>query len=236
MDSLTQTSIRSWTWGAERARFRKDFAGGFPALSSEWFNLLASLSGQPTGRGLDPVAALPENPRLRASATAVLLRSRPAAELPKDEFGPGIKHALDHWRSWQSVAVPTEPPVRWETWLQYAKRVDYLRNAGTAGTGDEELNTVLNRFMERHHAPAAARDVVSFRHGMASWNFAKAAAGERLMPLATNKRGWIPADELRDGLVFARLHLRDIQGARQALDSLARFSKRPSTVNGREDR
>lgn len=216
--------------GAERRRFRRDTAHGIRGLSTDWFNLLASLSGRRTAPGVELVAALPENPRLRASATAALLHSRPTAELPKDAFSPGIKHALDQWRSWQSVAVPAEPPVSWEVWLQYAKRVDYLRNAGTAGTGDEELNTVLNRFMERYHAPAAARDVVGFRHGMASWNFAEAAAaGERLMPLAGKTRGWMPADELRDGLVIARLHLRDVRGARQALDSLARFSKRPPT-------
>jgi hypothetical protein len=49
------------------------------------------------------------------------------------------------------------------------------------------------------------------------------------LPLATSQRAWIPTDELRDGLVLARLHLRDPRGARQALDSLFRFSRRPAT-------
>ena len=85
--------------------------------------------------------------------------------------------------------------------------------------------------MDRHRAPAPARDVVAFRHGIASWNFAEAdAAGERLMPVVLKEHRWISADELRDGLVFARLHLRDAAGARQALDTLAKFS---TTAGGR---
>ena len=79
--------------------------------------------------------------------------------------------------------------------------------------------------MTRHRAPAPVRDVVKFRRALASWDFAEAsAAGERLMGPR-----WIGADELRDGLVILRLHLRDVTGARQALDSLFRFSRRPVT-------
>jgi hypothetical protein len=71
---------------------------------------------------------------------------------------------------------------------------------------------------------------VKFRRGIASWNFAEAAAaGGRLMPLASGPRPWISGDELRDGLVIARLHVRDVRGARQALDSLAPSSRRPFT-------
>ena len=45
--------------------------------------------------------------------------------------------------------------------------------------------------------------------------------------MALKEHRWISADELRDGLVFARLHLRDATGARYALDTLAQFSARP---------
>jgi hypothetical protein len=71
--------------------------------------------------------------------------------------------------------------------------------------------------------------VVAFRHGIASWNFAEAnAAADRLMPVVLKEHRWIEPDELRDGLVIARLHLRDATGARQALDRLERFSGRPA--------
>jgi hypothetical protein len=49
------------------------------------------------------------------------------------------------------------------------------------------------------------------------------------MALGDSAQSWLPGDELRDGLVLARLQLRDSRGARQALDSLFRLSTRPVT-------
>jgi hypothetical protein len=81
--------------------------------------------------------------------------------------------------------------------------------------------------MDRHGAPGPARDVVAFRNGMSSWNFAKAiAAADRLMPYAMNQRRWIGADELRDGVVMANLNLGNTSAARRNLESLAKFSTR----------
>jgi hypothetical protein len=37
---------------------------------------------------------------------------------------------------------------------------------------------------------------------------------------------WLPADELRDATVMAKLHVGDAKGARVALDTLRRFSLR----------
>jgi hypothetical protein len=72
--------------------------------------------------------------------------------------------------------------------------------------------------------------VVQFRRGLASWDFAMAAdAGGRLLTLVGGSRPWIAADELRDGMVIAQLHLHDIPGARRVLDGLFRFSRRPAT-------
>jgi hypothetical protein len=69
--------------------------------------------------------------------------------------------------------------------------------------------------------------VIAFRQAVAAWDFAGAAAvAERLMPVVEQERRWISADELRDGLVIARLHLRDPAGARRALDTLGRFTVR----------
>ena len=213
--------------GAERRRFRRDHAAGFPALSGEWFNLLASLTGRRAPPGGDPMPALPENPRIRARALGALLRS-PGATAPHDTaFGPLSREAVYQWRLWQTTAAANQPPSNWELWLEQANGIERLRNGGTAGIADEEFYTGLTRFMARHGAPEAARDVVMFRYGVASWNFAQAAAAaERLLPIAMNEHRWIPADELRDGLVIAKLHLRDVAGARQALDTLARFSTR----------
>jgi hypothetical protein len=215
--------------GAERRRFRQDHAVGFQGLSAQWFNLLASLSGRRTAPALDLLAGLPENPRVRARAVGALLRSGARITLP-DDAPPATQQDLFEWRAWQSMAVTAEPPVNWDIWLQQANRADFLRNAGTAGFTDQQFYAGLDRFMDRYRAPESVRDVVKFRRGLASWNFAEAAAaGQRLLAFAGSDRPWIPADELRDGLVMARLHLRDPRGARQVLEGLFRFSRRPAT-------
>jgi hypothetical protein len=216
--------------GADRRRFRRDAALGFRALSTDWFNLLASLNGQRVGPGTERFASLPENPRVLARTTGALLRSGVRADAVENEFAPLLQQALFQWQTWQSLAASAQAPTDWGLWLDEAKRVDFLRNSALAGSVDESFYQTLYRIIDRHQAPSAVRDVVRFRHGIAGWNFAEAAAaGERLVPLAADRRGWISGDELRDGLVMARLHLRDVSGARQALDSLARFSRRPAT-------
>ncbi len=215
--------------GAERRRFRRDHAVGFQGLSAEWFNLLASLSARRTAPALDASLALPENPRVQARAMGALLRSGAAIEVGDDAL-PGTKQDVFEWRAWQSMSASPERPVNWEIWLDQARRADNLRNTGTAGFLDQQFYAVVDRFMERHNAPAEVRDVVRFRRALASWNFTDAAAaGARLMELAATNRAWISGDELRDGLVMARLHLRDARGARQALDSLFFLSRRPAT-------
>jgi hypothetical protein len=81
--------------------------------------------------------------------------------------------------------------------------------------------------MGRFGAPQVVRDVVAFRHAVAAWRYADVVeAADRLIPVVTAERRWIGADELRDGLVFAKLHLRDPSGARQRLYGLAPFSTR----------
>jgi spermidine synthase len=214
---------------AERRRFRRDHAGGFPALSADWFNLLAAMSGRRLGPGDQTVASLPENPRVVARATGALLRSQAGIQLNDTAITYSSTQAVFQWRQWQVMMASNQPPTDWQLWLQQSHAVDRMRNGGTAGTMDQEFYREIVRFMERHNAPAPARDVVAFRRGLAGWDFADAAAaGGRLIPLA-QKGHWIAPDELRDGLVIARLHLRDVRGARQALDTLFPISRRPVT-------
>jgi hypothetical protein len=216
--------------GAERRRFRHDAAVGFRGLSSEWYNLLASMGGRRVGPSSEQTFALPENPRVLARAAGALLRLGGQVDETIEQTAPLMQNAMFQWQSWKTMTASSETPTDWELWLQQSKRVDYLRNSGTAGTADEQFYASLYRFIERHKAPPVVRDVVTFRHGLAGWNFTQAAAaGERLIPMASAKRGWIAGDELRDGLVIARLHLGDTPGARQAHDSLARYSRRPAT-------
>ena len=215
--------------GAERRRFRQDHASGFPALADEWYNLFASLSGRRTAPGGEPLPALPENPRVRARALGALVRS-PEAQVALDSLlGPVAHQAIYLSNAWQALLTADRAPSNWELWLEQANGVDRLRNGGTAGIADEQFYGALVKFMDRHRAPGTARDVVAFRRALAGWNFAEAAAAaDRLMPVVLAEHRWISPDELRDGLVMARLHLRDAAGARQALDTLAKFSSRPA--------
>jgi hypothetical protein len=130
---------------------------------------------------------------------------------------------------WQALLSADQAPTSWDRWLEQANVVDRLRSGGTAGVADEPFYSDLAKFMARHRAPQPVRDVIAFRHGIASWNFAEAnAAADRLMPVVLKEHRWIAPDELRDGLVIARLHLRDATGARRALDELEKFSTRPA--------
>jgi spermidine synthase len=213
--------------GAERRRFRHDFAQGLPSLSADWFNLLASLKGARTAPGGEARPALPENPRVRARSLGALLRTPRLLVSTDTTLDPVSRDAVYRWRQWQATLASDQPPGNWELWLEQANAVDRLRNSGTAGVADEEFYAGLRRYMDRFGAPQVVRDVVQFRHSIAAWRFAEAAdAGERLLPVVTSHRRWIGADEFRDGLVLAKLHLRDPVGAERRFYQLAPLSTR----------
>jgi spermidine synthase len=215
--------------GAERRRYRKDNAAGFPALANEWFNLLASMRGQRRTPVFEPQPALPGNPRVQAGALAAFLRSSVTLNADDPAYGPLARDAAYQWQLWQTAISTNQVPRSWELWLEQANIINKLRTGGVAGAADEEFYGSLYRFMDRHGAPEPARDVVAFRNGMSSWNFAKAlVAADRLMPYAMKQHNWIGADELRDGVVMANLHLGNTSAARRTLDSLAKFSTRKS--------
>jgi spermidine synthase len=213
--------------GAERRRFRRDNAGGFPSLSYDWFNLLASMRGRRSASAFEPEPALPGNPRVRAGSLAAFLRAGTALDVNDPSYGPNARDAAYQWQLWQTALRTNQTPRSWDLWLEQANIINGLRNGAKAGNADEELYGSLYQFMDRHGAPQPARDVVAFREGMASWNFPKAlAAADRLMPLAKTQHHWIGADELRDGMVMANLNMGNTSAARRTLDSLAQFSTR----------
>ena len=213
--------------GAERRRFRRDFAVGFPTLSGEWFNVLSSLKGTRTAPGGEAIPALPEIPRVRGRSLGALLRSRKFLAPSDSAFGPVSRDAMYRWNQWQAGVGSDQPPGNWEVWLEQANAIDQLRNGGTAGVADESFYAGLFRVMDRYKAPQVVRDVVMFRQAIASWQFKDAVdAGERLLPVVTSQRRWIGGDELRDGLVLAKLHLRDAAGAQRRFYQLAPLSTR----------
>jgi hypothetical protein len=212
--------------GAERRRFRRDVATGFPALSLEWFGLLSAMRDHRVAPSARTVAAVPENPRARARAIGALLRSRAAVEPVADTaVPPGGAQAVFQWRQWSEGVG--HRPTDWVLWADQVHQMERLRNDGTAGVADTPFYGEVRRTLEQFQAPRAVRDLVAFRESLATWNFGAAAeAADRLLPVAMADHRWITADELRDGAVFAKLRSGDVQGARAVLDRLARFSVR----------
>ena len=213
--------------GAERQRYLHELAGGFSGLSSGWFNLLGSLSGTRLGVDTSVSMPFPENPRLMARAIGAFLRGAMDTAQIDTIVGGVPQQAAYRWLSWQASMAADKTPSDWRIWVQLAGEVDHDRNSGTAGWADSAFYAGLDAFMTRHAAPAAVRDVVAFRHGMAAWNFREASnAADRLLPVAIASRTWIGPDELRDGAVFAALHLREPARARKYLDLLGTYTTR----------
>ena len=213
--------------GAERRRFRRDHATGFEALSAEWHNFLASIDGGRTPPGDDPLARLPETPRVIARAVDAYLRGVSASAGVDMAADPGVREAGFALQQWRTSLASNRAPSDWEVWSERKAIIDHYHDAATAGVVDEEGYGEAVRFLERHHAPAVVRDLLAFRHGIRTWDFAQAAgAADRLMPVVVAQHRWITADELRDGAVMAHLHAGNVASARTVLDSLRRFSVR----------
>ena len=215
--------------GAERRRFRRDHASGFPALADEWYQPVrfALRPSDGTGRRAAPRAA---GESAGAGPGTRCPRALPEAQVALDSLlGPVAHQAIYLSNAWQALLTADRAPSNWELWLEQANGVDRLRNGGTAGIADEAFYGALVKFMNRHRAPGSRAGRRRIPPRLAGWNFAEAAAAaDRLMPVVLAEHRWISPDELRDGLVMARLHLRDAAGARQALDTLAKFSRRPA--------
>ncbi len=213
--------------GAEQRRFRRDQAVGFEALSADWHNFLASIDGVRSPATEDPLARLPETPRVNARAVDAYLRSRAAAPGADTSADSRVREASFALRQWESSLASNRAPTDWELWSQDKMMVDRYHIAATAGVVDTARDGQAARFLERHDAPPVVRDLLAFRHGIQAWDFVQAAAAaERLLPAVVEQRRWIAPDELRDGAVMACLHTGNVAGARKFLDALGRFSTR----------
>src|SRR5204863_4243068 len=181
--------------------------------SADWFTLLASMRHRPVPAATDPVASVPENPRVRARATGALLRTAAADGRTDTIASPAAAQAVFLWQQWRLGR--DRAPSDWEMWTDQVSQVARNRNSGTAGVADDAFYADVQRTMDRFGAPTAARDVIAFRRDLAAWKFADAAgAADRLLPVAMREHRWITAVELRDGAVFAKLNSGDIRGAR----------------------
>ncbi len=213
--------------GAERRRFRRDQARGFTSLSAEWHNLTASMTGRRSGPSTDTVATLPETPRIRASALSARLRAWEATPRDTTVGDAELQNAAFTTEQWNAWLAGDQPPSSWLLWLDQMHWVSRFKNGGQAGIADEPFYQSAAKYAERFSAPQAVKDVVTLRHAIAAWDFTSASqAADRILPAVLSGGRWLPADELRDATVFAKLHVGDAKGARVALDTLRKFTKR----------
>jgi predicted membrane-bound spermidine synthase len=216
--------------GAERTRYMASQASGIFGLSAERFDVTAPFIGRRIPPARFTLAPAPDIPRMYNLSLGATLRD-PKSYAPSDTIPDDDRKstALYRERAWRAELAAAEPPGDWRVWIQRMSEIERDRYGGTNGYADEAFYAEIYRFLARHKAPAPVQAVVEFRHGVTGWNFPRAVrAAEALIAAALDRKGWMPPDELREGTVVARLATGDIEGARQAFESLAPLSRRPT--------
>jgi predicted membrane-bound spermidine synthase len=208
--------------GAERTRYMNEGAQGFVGLVSDRFALAPIMEGRRTGVTGERYTPITFVPRLEAMELAARARDGRFDGAP-----PQMLAAAERSRAIDALMASNAAPLDWHVWAGAVRESEELRSGGSAGVADSAFYAVLQRYMDAQHAPTAARASIAFLHGLAAWDFVEAwRASEILIPLAAKGDLWMPADELREGAVVARLQLGDVRGARHALKELAPFSVR----------
>jgi len=215
--------------GAERTRYLATRAIGLWGLSNERQDLTAPFEARRIGPVSFTMAPAPDVPRMYSLALGAALKD-PASYVTTDTIPDDDRKvtALARERAWLATLAASEPPGNWRVWVQWMSDIERDRYGGTTGYADPEFYGQIYRYLDRHKAPSDVRAVIDFRHGVSGWDFAQAvkAAGP-LEAAALDRKSWLPPDELRDGLVIARLMTGDVVGARRAFESLAPLSRRP---------
>jgi spermidine synthase len=214
--------------GAERARFLGGAATGLQALGGDRFSLASLLQQRLTPLPSDARLPVETIPRVLANSIAAQVRAyRANVKFDRSEAADA-SNAILEWRLWQGSLDDTRPPFAWLPWLREFEEAERILSGGAQGVADEEFYGAVNRYLDRVDAPPPVRQVVSFYHGLAAWDFPQAAyAAERLLPEFQRGHYWITPDELRDGAVVARLKIGDVAGARRFFEVLEPRSLRP---------
>jgi predicted membrane-bound spermidine synthase len=222
--------------GAERSRFLRTRADGFQALPLQPFEFTAPFFERRSPPGTVHPAPIAELPRAEALALGAALRDG-GSPGPQGESGwdRRVRRARYRLAQWEALLASGEPPADWMTWLANFNVVDQDRNTGTAGYLDEGLYGAAFAFMDRHDAPPMVREVLVFRRGLATWDFAAASeAAWALLEGGAHLRGLIVSDDLLDGGVVAMLLSGDVERARLLYRSLVGSRRRsPGDVRSR---
>ena len=203
--------------GAERTRYMNEGASGMVGLISDRFAIAPMLEQRRVGVTGERYTPIPFVPRLEAMELAARARDNRF-----DGASPQMLGAVERSHAVDRLLASAAAPVDWHVWAAAVREAEELRSGGTSGVADTAFFAAVEQYMTAQHAPTAARASVAFLQGMASWNFVQVwRASELLVPPAVKGDLWMPADELREGAVLARLGLGDVAGARKVMKALA---------------
>jgi spermidine synthase len=208
--------------GAERTRYLNEGAMGFVGLASDRFAIAPMMERRRVGVSGEPYTAITLVPRLEAMELAARARDQHF-----EGAAPEMLGAAERARSVDRLLASNAAPVDWHVWAAAVREAEELRGGGTAGVADSAFFARVDAYMMAQNPPVEARATVAFLHGLAAWDFVQAwRASELLVPLAAKGDHWMPADELREGAVMARLVLGDVTGARRVLKVMGPVSGR----------
>ncbi|UCC71569.1 MAG: fused MFS/spermidine synthase [Gemmatimonadota bacterium] len=207
---------------AERARYLDRAAVGVRGFAVQPFEFTAPFFGRRVYPEMEGVPPVPVLPRQQALAVASALKGNPGyAASEVNSMLPGIEEARYRMDQWQALLARDQRPTDWSLWLANLREIDEDLHAGTAGYADEEFFRSAFAFIDRHGAPDVVRDVVTFRHGLARWDFDRAAgAAQRLLEAEAHTNLYIRSDELLDGGTIALLRTGDFEGAERFYERL----------------
>jgi predicted membrane-bound spermidine synthase len=212
--------------GSERARFLGSMATGFLDLHQARHSVSAPFFDrrfEPAGDRIPPVAAIPG---MRQLALAEQL-AHPEGEAGDEQWNDTAVEALRFRHGmWNATVASGIPPASWREWITEMAGVEESVHGRLRGRAVESFYDDLAAYLDTTDAPAAVRDVVDFRRGMASWDFPLVVeAGSRMMPRVLAGAGLIRGGELLQGLVVAQLRLGDPVGARRTYEQLTDLAR-----------
>jgi predicted membrane-bound spermidine synthase len=213
---------------AERARFLDRAAAGFLNFATQPFEFTAPFFGRRAAPAMEGVPPVPALPRMSVLAVASALNGNPGFDAADTLHMPtAVREARQRLAAWRALLEVDDEPADWLMWLRELGEVYRDLHAGTAGFAAEDFFRSALEYIDRHDGPAVVRDVVVFRHGLAAWDFAEAAAAaQRLLEAEAHRNGYIATDELNDGGTVALLRTGRLEEAERFYAELLRSRAR----------
>jgi predicted membrane-bound spermidine synthase len=212
--------------GAERTRFLNRVARGFAGLSNARFDPSAPFFGavsRPTDERRAPVRGIGQMRGLAVSAHLNHV-SNGGTVASWDSLFTAVDYRM---AKWNAIISGRTAPASWMAWLDDLNGAERQVHGGVLGFADTDFYRGVWQYLDRVGAPDIVRDVVSFREGLAAWDFHKVAeAGERLHQSVLDGQGHLSASDYLDGMVVAELRRGDALAALRIFESVAPKSGR----------